>query len=102
MNHSCRLLVRWEKKAENDLAFVQLACAPPILPSARFSDKFHVAMSSNNDDIVSVRARWASERTAKVHPKPLSAPLPSGSVNVAAYGRSPPAASAAGAESLSM
>ena len=30
MNRSRRLLVRWEKKAENYLAFVHLACAQLI------------------------------------------------------------------------
>jgi putative transposase len=31
LNRSRRLLVRWEKKAENYLAFIQLACAQLIL-----------------------------------------------------------------------
>jgi Transposase DDE domain len=30
LNRSRRLLVRWEKKAENYLAFIQLACAQLI------------------------------------------------------------------------
>ncbi|MGI8474870.1 MAG: IS5/IS1182 family transposase, partial [Thermomicrobiales bacterium] len=37
MNRSRRLLVRWEKKAEHYLAFVQLACAQLIFAKREVS-----------------------------------------------------------------
>ncbi|MGI8475847.1 MAG: IS5/IS1182 family transposase, partial [Thermomicrobiales bacterium] len=37
MNRSRRLLVRWEKKAENYLAFIHLACAQLIFAKCQVS-----------------------------------------------------------------